>query len=104
MAAAALPLLAAGCLRTPEVKDIGVARAPPVVRAVYSVEWWAVFQLSRLGITAAPVKEGDHLIVTGSINRNPEKRILTLVREISRPTDGWHWANPDRTNPSSTTK
>jgi hypothetical protein len=70
----------------------------------YSVEWGAVFQLARTGITAVPVKEGDRLIVTGSINRNPEKRILTIVQEIRRPADGWHWENPNRTNPSAATK
>jgi hypothetical protein len=70
----------------------------------YSVEWRALYQLSKQGINAVPVKEGDRLIVTGSINRNPEKRILTLIQEISRPADGWHWENPNRTNPSSTTK
>ncbi len=70
----------------------------------FSVEWGAVFQLSRQGINAVPVKEGDRLIVTGSINRNPEKRILTLVQEISRPSDGWHWVSPNRTIPSSTNK
>jgi hypothetical protein len=68
------------------------------------VEWGAPYQLSRQGISSAPVKEGDHLIVSGSINRNPEKHILTLVQEISRPADGWHWENPNRANPSSTTK
>ena len=70
----------------------------------YAVEWGAVSQLSRQGIEAAPVKQGDHLIVTGSINRNPEKRILTIVQEIRRPADGWYWVNPSRTNPSSPTK
>jgi outer membrane protein assembly factor BamB len=39
-AAAVLPLLAAGCLRAPDIKDIGVSRAPPVLHAVYSVDWW----------------------------------------------------------------
>jgi hypothetical protein len=73
-------------------------------RGEYSVEWGAVFQLSRFGINSVPVKAGDHLIVTGSINRNPEKRILTLIQEIRRPADGWHWENPNRTNPSPTTK
>ena len=68
----------------------------------YSVEWGAVSQLSRQGIQAAPVKEGDRLIVTGSINRNPEKRILTIVQEIRRPADGWRWVNPNRPNPGST--
>jgi hypothetical protein len=70
----------------------------------YSIEWGAVFQLARTGITAVPVKEGDRLIVTGSINRNPGKRILTLVQEMHRPADGWHWENPNRTNPGPTTK
>ena len=70
----------------------------------YSVEWQAIFQLARTGITAVPVKEGDRLIVTGSINRNPEKRILTLVQEIRRPTDGWHWESPNRTNSSPAAK
>jgi uncharacterized protein DUF6152 len=60
----------------------------------YSVEWGSVFQLSRLGVKATPFKPGDHIIVTGSVNRNPEKHILTLVREISRPADGWRWADP----------
>ena len=73
-------------------------------RGEYSVEWGAVFQLLRFGITSAPVKEGDHLIVTGSINKNPEKRILTIIREIRRPADGWQWVSPNRTNPSSTTR
>jgi len=70
----------------------------------YSVEWGAVAQLTRQGISAASVRQGDHLIVTGSINRNPDKRILTLLREISRPADGWHWGNPTSANTSSTNK
>ena len=59
----------------------------------YSVEWGSVSQVSRRGITPASVRAGDHLEVTGSINRNPEKHILTLVREIRRPADGWQWTN-----------
>ena len=70
----------------------------------YSIEWAAVFPLARTGITTVPVKEGDRLIVTGSINRNPEKRILTIVQEMRRPADGWHWETPNRTNSNSKTK
>ena len=65
----------------------------------YLVEWAALFQLSKSGINAAPVKPGDRIVVTGSVNRNPERRILTLVREISRPSDSWRWANPANPNP-----
>lgn len=60
----------------------------------YSIEWRAVLQLARTGVTAVPVKQGDHIVVTGSLNRNPERHILTLVREIHRPSDGWHWEDP----------
>ena len=70
-------------------------------KGAYSVEWAAVSQLSRQGITAAPIKQGDHLIVTGSINRNPEKKILTILQEIRRPADGWLWENPRRWRQSS---
>ena len=58
----------------------------------YMVEWGSLSQLTRQGLKPAVVKSGDHLAVTGSINRNPEKHILTLVREIHRPADGWRWA------------
>jgi hypothetical protein len=47
------------------------------------------------------VRAGDHLIITGSVNKNPEKKILTLLTEISRPADGWRWENPAR-RPNST--
>ena len=60
----------------------------------YSIEWAAVFQLSRQGITSCPINQGDHVVIIGSINKNPEKRIITLLREIKRPADGWHWADP----------
>ncbi len=48
LAVAALPLLAAGCLRAPDVKDIGVSRAPPLPHAVYSVDWWTKLVPDRL--------------------------------------------------------
>jgi len=70
----------------------------------FSIEWGALSQLARQGIDTVPMKAGDHLIVTGSINKNPEKRILTLLTEISRPADGWRWVNPNRVNTTSTKK
>jgi hypothetical protein len=59
----------------------------------YTVEWGSLVQLTRQGIKLGVLKSGDHLSVTGSINRNPEKHILTLLREIRRPADGWRWTN-----------
>jgi hypothetical protein len=59
----------------------------------YTVEWGSLIQLSRQGLKPGAIKSGDHLAVTASINRNPEKHILAVVREIRRPADGWRWAN-----------
>jgi hypothetical protein len=70
----------------------------------YSVEWMALSQLSMRGIKAFTLKAGDHLVITGSVNRNPDKRILTLLREINRPADGWRWANSNQANTSSTNR
>jgi len=60
----------------------------------YRIEWLALNQLSRSGINGTPFKDGDRVVITGSVNRNPERRILTLVREISRQPDGWRWVDP----------
>jgi hypothetical protein len=67
-------------------------------RGEYTVEWAAMFQLSRSGVTTDPFKLGDRIVVTASINRNPEKHILTLIREIKRPADGWRWTDPRYVN------
>jgi hypothetical protein len=60
----------------------------------YSAEWGSVTQLTRQGMYTAAIKAGDHVAVTGAVNKNPEKRIITLLREIRRPADGWRWADP----------
>jgi len=46
--AAAAALAGAGCLRAPEVSDIGVSRTRAVERAVYSVDWWVKLVPDRL--------------------------------------------------------
>ena len=63
----------------------------------YLVEWWALGQLSRQGITASPIQVGDRVSVTAAANRNPEKHILTLVRKIDRPADHWQWLDDRKT-------
>ena len=70
----------------------------------YTVEWGSVIQLVRQGIKPVPLRAGDHLIITGSVNKNPDKKILTLLTEISRPADGWRWENPARPNAASANK
>src|SRR5688572_28344564 len=63
---------------------------------VYSVGWAAVAQFSIRGIGSAHVVGGENVFVTGSINRFPEKRSLTVLQEIRRPADGWQWISPAR--------
>jgi Family of unknown function (DUF6152) len=70
----------------------------------YTVEWGSVVQLVRQGIKPVPLRAGDHLIITGSVNKNPDKKILTLLTEISRPADGWRWESPGRSRSTSTNK
>ena len=67
-------------------------------QGTYTVEWRDIWQLSRSGVSANPFKEGDRVIVTGCVNKNPEKHILTLVRAMSRPADGWGWTDPRYTS------
>jgi hypothetical protein len=63
---------------------------------VYRVEWQAVWQLAKAGIDHQAVEPGDRLVVTGSMNRNPDVRIMTLVTEVRRPSDGWTWRDTQR--------
>ena len=67
-------------------------------QGTYTVEWGGIWQLSRSGLRANPFKEGDRVMVTGCVNKHPEKHILTLVRAMSRPADGWRWADPRYAN------
>lgn len=65
-------------------------------RGEYRVEWLALFQLAQQGIDSTAVKTGDRLEITGSLNKNPDRRILTLVHEVRRPADGWRWVDARR--------
>ena len=65
----------------PQTKD--------VVR--WAVEWAGNGQLRQAGITVETLTVGDHVVVTGSLGRNPEEHRLRM-RTISRPKDGWRWS------------
>jgi hypothetical protein len=67
----------------------------------YRVEWLALTQLARQGLDTSPMRPGDRVVITGSVNRNPERRILTLVREIRRQSDGWRWIDARYINAAS---
>lgn len=49
-------------------------------------------RLENMGISDDILKLGDHLVVSGSPNKDPAKNILKLLGEIHRPSDGWTWS------------
>jgi hypothetical protein len=66
------------------------ARHPSGEIHKYTLEWEAATQLVRQGVTAATLKSGDHVIITGNPARNGDEHRLRL-RTIVRPKDGWRW-------------
>ena len=56
------------------------------------VECGGAHQLSRLGVTAATLKPGQHVIVTGSPGRVDADHRLRLLA-IVRPQDGFKWSD-----------
>ena len=64
--------------------------------ASYFVEWFSLPQLQQSGIAPDTLKSGDQVVVTGNPMRDPNTKVLSLLTEIRRPSDGWSWA---RTRP-----
>jgi hypothetical protein len=62
----------------------------------YRVEWINMQQLRNAGLESGALHLGDRVLVVGSLNRNPELKIVTLLSEISRPADGWRWSRTRR--------
>ena len=63
----------------------------------YFVEWMSMIQLERAGLQAEALQSGDRIVVTGNPLRDESKKVLSLLTEIRRPSDGWTWI---RTTPS----
>ena len=57
----------------------------------YRVFWFSLTQLQQAGIEPEALKTGDHVVVTGNEMRDPALKVLSLVSEIRRPSDGWSW-------------
>ena len=62
----------------------------------YRVEWFNLPQLQNAGLGTETLKSGDHVVITGSATRDPQLKLLSLVTEIRRPSDGWSWTRPPR--------
>ena len=58
----------------------------------YTVVWQAMNWVEReAGVTKDTFKSGDLLIIRGAPSRTPGEHELSLVQEVRRPSDGWHW-------------
>ena len=59
----------------------------------YFVEWFSLIQMERVGIAPDSLKAGDQVVVSGNAMRDPSKKVLSLLTEIRRPSDGWNWTS-----------
>jgi uncharacterized protein DUF6152 len=62
----------------------------------YRVEWFNLQQLQNAGLATETLKTGDHVVITGAATRDPALRLVSLVSEIRRTSDGWSWTRPPR--------
>ena len=63
---------------------------------VYTVEWQNIVQLRHGSVGPTTLNAGDRIVVMASPARDPESHMLSLVREIRRPADGWRWRRTTR--------
>ncbi len=61
----------------------------------YHMEWTTPRTMARYGIAASPFNEGDRVIFTGVLPRDPKKLVVAMLTEIRRPADGWRWTGWD---------
>jgi len=59
---------------------------------MYSVEWGNINQMVRTNVASNTLIAGDHVVVTGSAPRDPADHRLSIITDIRRPSDGWHWS------------
>ncbi|HEY5616771.1 MAG TPA: DUF6152 family protein [Vicinamibacterales bacterium] len=59
----------------------------------YAVEWVGASELSRQGVTAATLKTGDYVVISGVPGRNPTDHRVRMV-SLRRPKDGFGWKIP----------
>ena len=64
----------------------------------YQIEWFDLQGLTRAGISTDSLNIGDRVVVTGSPSRDPNLRVVTLLTQIRRPSDGWSWIRPSPVN------
>ena len=56
----------------------------------WSAEWNGAARLGKDGVTAASLKVGDHVVLSGQPGRKLEEHRIHVLT-ITRPADGWKW-------------
>jgi hypothetical protein len=67
----------------------------------YRVEWLSLMQLSgpRWNVPAGTLDVGDRVTIVGHAMKDPNLKVLSLVSQIQRPSDGWTWLGAERGAP-----
>lgn len=55
----------------------------------YRIDWNSIRRLAKVDVFADSLKPGDHVVIIGRRHRNREKRVMALLREVCRLSDGW---------------
>jgi hypothetical protein len=63
---------------------------------LYTIEWQNLVQLRHGKVGPDTLKAGDRIVVIASPARDPSSHMLSLVREMRRPSDGWRWRRTTR--------
>lgn len=56
----------------------------------WNAEWNGAARLGKDGVTAASLKVGDRVVISGQLGRKPEEHRVHVLT-ITRPADGWKW-------------
>ena len=59
----------------------------------YAVEWVGASELGRQGVTAATLKSGDYVVISGMPGRNLTDHLVRMT-SLRRPKDGFDWKLP----------
>lgn len=58
------------------------------------VEWVTLTGAEKTAVTKQQFAVGDQMVVVGSRNNNPQRHIMTLVKELRLPAKHWRWQSP----------
>lgn len=66
----------------------------------HTATWQAAYQLARTGVASGTLKVGDHVVIAGCPPRDAASQEISFLKEMRRPSDGWHWTRPGYTPPA----